>query len=310
MTSGKPQPKWTPRLARFLPSLRQSEEAIIQNVFMFVEDISHPMPFRLGRRKGFSVQLNGTETEQRKALQVLDDLSDHAGYSPEEKLGNAVDTLAKKIAWEGRAQFELIPRDDETTFFHAVTTKRLFRLVGFAVQYLATEDRKFWQSAALRWVPLSALWHIDVPPDLGGRRGYRRLLSNLRKFGNLGPPFLSFDVRNGKNPRNFDIKEYARSNNIFRYKAAHAWGWNCRDWSTERTTEFYDLYRSAAAEKAKRVFRSHIILQINTLLARLEIDCTISVEGLPSAEDAQQMKDELITGELSFKDFLDTRYDS
>ncbi|MGF6646529.1 hypothetical protein [Paraburkholderia sp. GAS82] len=307
MTFRKPQPKWPPRLAKFLPSLRQSEEAILQNVFMFVEDISHPMPFRHGRRKSFSVRLKGTDTEQQKALQVLDDLSDHAGSNLEEKLGNAVDTLAKRIAWEGRAQFELIPRDDGTTFFHAVTTKRLFRLIGIAVQYLAPEDRRFWQSNALRWVPLSALWHIDVPRDLGGRRGYRCLLSNLKKFNNLGPPFLSFDVRNGNNPRNFDINEYARSNNIFRYKVTHAWGWDCRDWSTERTTEFYNLYRSATAEQAKRVFRSHIISQINTLLARLEIDCTISVESLPSAEDAQQMKNKLVTGELSFKDFLDTR---
>ncbi|MGA4212518.1 hypothetical protein ACI2UO_11670 [Ralstonia nicotianae] len=311
MTSVNPRMKRAPRLVGFLPSLRQSEEAIVQNIFMFVEDISHPMPFRLGgKKKRFSVRLSGTDTEQRKALQVLDSLSEHSGNTPEDKLCRAVDTLAKRIAWEGRAQFELIPQDDGTMVFHLVTTKRLFRFAGFAVQYLAREDRKFWKSTALRWVPLSALWHIDVPRDLGGRLGYCRLLSNLKKFDNLGPRFFSFDVRRGGNPRNFDIAEYARTNNVFRYKAAHAWGWDCRDWSTDRTTEFYNLYRGAAAERSKRVFRSHIISQINNLLARLEIDCIISVEGLPSAADAQQMQDELVTGELSFKDYLDARYDS
>lgn len=309
MTHAKPRPKWTPRLVQFFPSLRQAEEAIVQNIHMFVEDISHPMPFRLGRKKSFSVRLSGPDTERRKALQVLDGLSEHSGNSPEDKLCRAVNTLAKRIAWEGRAQFELIPQEDGTTFFHWVTAKRLFRFAGFAVQYLAPEDRKFWKSTALRRVPLSALWHIDVPREMGGRLGYRHLLSNLKKFDNLGPPFLSFGARRAENPRNFDINEYARTNNVFRYKAAHAWGWNCRDWSTDRTTEFYNLYRGAAAEKAKRVFRSHIISQINNLLARLEIDCTISVEGLPSAADAQQMQDELVTGELSFKDYLDTRYD-
>jgi hypothetical protein len=162
----------------------------------------------------------------------------------------------------------------------------------------------------VRWVSLSALWSIDVPRELGGRCGYRQLLSNMRKFGNLGPQFLSSASQHGNNPANFDIKEYARANNIFRYIVAHAWGWDCRDWSTDRTTEFYNLYRSAAAEKAKRIFRSHIISQINALLARLEIGCTISVEGLPSAENAQRMQDALLTGELSFKDFVDTRYES
>lgn len=310
MTGAQPRPKKAPRLVGFLPSLQRSEEALVQNVFMFVEDISHPMPFRLGgKKKNFSVWLSGTETEQRKVLQVLDGLSEHSGSTLEEKLCRAVDTLAKRIAWEGRAQFELIPQDDGTTVFHPVTTKRLFRFVGFAVQFLAPEDRKLWESAALRWVPLSALWHVDVPRELGGRLGYRRLLSNLKKFDNLGPPFLSFDVRRGGNPRNFDITEYARANNIFRYKAAQAWGWDCRDWSTDRTTEFYNLYRGAAAEKSKRIFRAHIMSQINKLLARLGIDCAISVEGLPSAADAQQMQDELISGELSFKDYLDARYD-
>ncbi|MGA4196588.1 hypothetical protein ACI2VG_05825 [Ralstonia nicotianae] len=309
MTSVESRPKRQPRLVGFLPSLRRSGEAIGQNVYMFVEDISHPMPVRLGRKRSFSVRLDGTDAEQRKALRVLDGLSERSGISPEDKLGRAVDTLAQRIAWDGRAQFELIPLDDGATFFHLVTTKRLFRLAGFAVQYLAPEDRTFWESTALRWAPLSALWHIDIPRELGGRLGYRRLLANLRKFGNLVPPFLSFGVRYGENPRNFDINEYARINNIFRYKAALAWGWDCRDWSTDRTTEFYNLYRAAAAEKAKRIFRSHIISQINVLLARLQIDCTISVEGLPSEADAQQMQEGLVTGELSFKDYLDARYD-
>lgn len=310
MTSETPQPKRPPFLVRFLPSLSQSDESTIPNIFMFMEDVAHPMPFRLSRKNSFSVRLNGTEAEQQKVLKVLDNLSEHEGYSPEEKLGNAVDTLAKRITWEGRAQFELIPMEDGTTFFHDVTTKRLFRFMGFAIQYLAPKDRKFWKGTALRWAPLSTLWHIDVPHELGGRRGYLRLLSSLRKFGELGPSFLSTDGWFEKRPRNFDIKEYVRFNSIFRYKITHAWGWNCRDFSTEQTTEFYNLYRSATAEKAKRIFRSHIISQINALLVRLKINCTISVEDLPSVEDAQQMKDKLVTGELSFKDFLNARYDS
>ncbi|WP_338640894.1 hypothetical protein [Burkholderia pyrrocinia] len=310
MTRGKPQPKWSPRFARFLPSLRQTEDDIIQNIFMFVQDISRPMPLLITRKKGFSVRLTGTEDAQQKALQVLDDLSEHEGRSPEEKLAHAVDTLAKGIAWEGRAQFELIPRDDGTTFFHQITTKRLFRLIGFAVQYLNAEDRKFWQSRALRWVPLSAMWHIDVPSELGGRRGYKKLLSGLKKFSNLGPRFWAMDMQHRGNSSNFDITSYARSNNIFRFKLTHPWGWNCRDLSTEHKTEFYNMYRSAAAERSNCILRTHIISQINALLKRLEINCTIVVDGLLSVEDAQRMMCELVIGELGFKEFLDIKYGS
>lgn len=310
MTRGKPQPKWTPRLVRFLPSLRQTEDDIFQNVFMFVQDISHPMPLLITRKENFSVRLVGTEDAQRKALQLLDELSEHEGRLPEEKLARAVDTLAKGIAWEGRVQFELIPRDDGTTFFHQITAKRLFRIFGFAVQYLNAEDRKFWQSLALRCAPLSALWHIDVPSEFGGRRGYKRLLSGLKKFNNLGPRFLSVDMQHGINPSNFDITSYARSNNIFRFKLTHSWGWNCRDLSNEHTTEFYSMYRSAAAERSSCILRTHIISQINALLKRLDINCTIVTDGLVSGEDAQRMMRELVTGELGFKEFLDIKYGS
>ncbi|WP_429460297.1 hypothetical protein [Paraburkholderia sp. JPY465] len=282
----------------------------MQNIFMFVEDISHPMPLYRARNQGFSVRLTGTEEAQQKALHVLDDLSDHEGHSPEDKLTRAVDTLAKGIAWEGRIQFELIPREDGTTSFHQVTTRRLYRFAGFAVQYLSQEDREFWQGRVLRWAPRSAMWHIDVPKELGGRRGYRRLLARLRRFSNLGPQFFSLDMQNAGNPSNFDITAYTRLNNIFRFKLAHSWGWNCRDLSTNRTTEFYNMYRSAAAERSKSIFRSHIISQINALLARLQIECAIAVEGLLSTEDAQRMMRELVNGDLGFKEFIDIKYRS
>ncbi|SDC47097.1 hypothetical protein [Paraburkholderia lycopersici] len=308
MTREKPRPKWTPRLAKFLPSLRRTEEDINQNIFMFVEDISNPMPLHRTKKMGLSVQLSGTEDAQRRALQVLDDLSERSGHSAEDKLANAVDSLAKGIAWEGRVQFELIPRDDGTTFFHQFTTKRSLRIFGVVVQYLSLDDRQFWQSPALRWAPVSTMWHIDVPKELGGRRGHKCLLLGLRKFNNLGPRFLSTDMQSGGNPSNFDISAYVRSNNIFRFKLAHAWGWNCRDLSTDRTTEFYNMYRSAAAEKSQSILRSHIIAQINSLLKRLKIDCTISAEGLLTTEAAERMMHELVSGQLSFKEFLDIKY--
>jgi hypothetical protein len=304
----KPRPKWPPRLVPFLPSLQHSEEQINQNVFMFVEDISRPMPVGSGRKKHFSVLLTGDENEQERALQVLDGLSEHPRYSVEEKLSNAIDTLARKMVWDGRAQFELIPREDGTTHFHAVPTKKFFRLFAFAVQYLNAEDRDFWKSPALRWVSRSALWHVDIPKKLGGRRGYRRVLSALRNFSNLGPRFWNLDMRSGKNLSSFDLNAYVLSNNIFRYKVTHLWGWNCRLSGTEKTTEFYNMYRSAASEEANSIFRNHIISEINALLKRMSIKCSIAIEGLPSPADAQKAMRELVTGEMSFKEFLDIKY--
>lgn len=307
MTS-TPSPNLHPRLVPFFPSAGDREQRIVQNAFMFVEDISRLMPVGSGRKKHFTVSLTGDSNEHQKALQVLDALSEHIGRSAEEKLSNAVNTLAKRVAWEGRAQFELIPRDDGTTHFHAVTTKNLFRFFGFAAQFLAPRDREFWKSPAVRCAPPSALWHVDIPKQLGGRSGYRRVLSALRAFSNLGPRFWNQDIQNGENLRKFDLNAYVRANNVYRYKVTHLWGWNCRDLSTERTTEFYNMYRSAVSEEAKSIFRSHIIHEINSLLARMGISCSIKIEGISSPDDTRKMIRELLSGELSFKEFLDVKY--
>lgn len=308
MTHEEPRPKWLPRLVPFFPSSQHAEGKVHQNIFMFAQDFSHVMPTGSRRKKRLSVELSGDDDSQRRALEILDALSERAGHSSEEKLSNAVDTVAGRIVCEGRAQFELVPRDDGTTQFHAITTKNMFRLFGYGFQYLCPQDREFWKSSAVRNVPLSALWHIDVPRELGGRRGHRRMLSALKTFDNLGPRFWSHDIERGENPSHFDLGTYVRSHKIFQYKAAHLWGWNCRDWSSDRTTEFYNMYLSAASERAKCVLRSHIISAINALLVCMNINCSITVRGLATAAEVQQLMRELVTGELSFKQFADFKY--
>jgi hypothetical protein len=99
-----------------------------------------------------------------------------------------------------------------------------------------------------------------------------------------------------------------RLNNIFLFRVTEQWGWNCRSLASEMTTEFYSIYRHVAAEKAKIRFREHIIAEINALLARLGVKCAIEVHGLPSVGEVGDMKHGLVTGELSFTEFLNRIY--
>jgi hypothetical protein len=308
MMRSEPRPKRPPRLVPFFPSSRSSEERILQNVHMFVEDIGRVMPVGSRRKPTFRVTLQGDESAQNMALKVLDALTEHPGGTAEEKLSKAVDTLAKRIAWEGRAQFELIPRDDGAMHFHAVTSKKLYKLFGFAIQFLGTEDRKVWRGRPIRWAPKSVLWHVDVPKKLGGRGGYRRILSHLGSFDNLGPRFWAEDMWKGNDLNSIDFKPYALSSNIYRYQVTGAWGWNGRDFSNNQATEFYSMYRGAESELAKSIFREHIISSVNALLKRLNVDCSITVDGLPLPSTVKQWMRDLLTGDLSFRSFLDLKY--
>jgi hypothetical protein len=306
MRNSRARPSIPPKLVRFFPSRQDHERVPALNVYMFTEDIANLMPIGGGRRnKSFSVELKGNLADSQRAMQILKGIPEHSGQTPEEIVCRVVDEIAKRVSWEGRAQFELIPYDDGTVFFHGITSIGLIQACGHAVQFLSLEDWKFWGGRRWRITSNSNLWQVDIPASLGGRTRYRRTLARLKRINNLGPEFWQRDISTGKNPAAFDLQGYARMNNVARSILTKQWGWNYRDWSTESTTEFYNLYRRATAEKAKILFREHILSELNRLLLRLGINCKINTQGLLTLADIDELQKDLLSGEISFSHFLD-----
>ncbi len=141
---------------------------------------------------------------------------------------------------------------------------------------------------------------------LGGHRGHFRILRFFMEFGPGGlPGFYERDLSQGSRPNEFDFKEYQWAADVAINKATRIWGWDRRDSSQARCTEYYSIHRFIQFKWAQATLRQHIVSELNDLLRRLDIDVNIEVRGLKSARELAELKDLLHRREVIFADVLE-----
>lgn len=289
-----------PEVVRHFPSLSGLD--LNQNVYMFTQDVHlavMPIGGRTEKHKYFSVILDGENAESEKAKQLISSIGRDDSNDPKELLSDAVDEIAKRLAWEGVAVFEILRDEDGSIDLHGFTSKRLIRLPGYYLQVVPLPDWKLLKKRIVI-VPASKIWYVEMPKILGGRSGYKRILASLERFENIGPRFWRKDMELGSPTINFDLQEYVRNAEIYFSRVTRSWGWNRRDWSQERSTEFFCFYKTITFHWAQAVLREHIIAELNHLLVRLQIKCRVNVVGLPTSTEIMQIRHSLQEGTISF----------
>lgn len=290
-----------PTVATHFPSQSRRFD-INHNVHMFTQDIQSglmPIGGRTEKRKNFAITCLGDEREQLKAEQLIGEIAPHDRRGFTEMVCDAVDEIARYLSWEGCAVYELVRGDDESQHVWAFTSKRLWKLPGCFLQVIPRGDWDLWKRK-LVVVPATRIWYLEMPSVLGGRREYRKVLRRLKKFERLGPEFWRKDLEHGGGSTGFDLQRYALDSDIYIGQVTKRWGWNRRDWSQERCTEFFTFYKFIRFSWAKAILRQHIVAELNRLLARLGIKCRIEVTGLPTPADILQTGSDLADGKISF----------
>ena len=290
-----------PTVATHFPSLSRGPD-INPNVHMFTQDVQlavMPIGGRTEKHKEFSVTLEGSQSEREKAEQLIGEIARYDRHDLAGMVCDAVEEVARNLAWEGCAVYEIIPGDGGVAHIHGFTSKRLMRLPGWFLQIIPRGDWKLWDK---KWVviPASKIWYLEMPSVLGGRKEYKKALKKLRRFEHLGPQFWRKDLERREQSKNFDFQRYTRNSEIYYSRVTKAWGWNRRDWSQERSTEFFSFYKMVNFRWAQAVLREHIIDELNSLFARLGMTCELKVSGLPTADDILNTKSELLDGKISF----------
>lgn len=269
---------------------------------MFTEDV-HLAVMPIGgisrKQSAFSITLTGSKDECERAVQLIEHIAQYNGHDLTKNVSNAVEEIAKLLSWEGCAVYEIVHSEDSTPYLYGFTSKNLLRLFGWFLQIIPKGD---WELLSKKWVliPSTKIWRIEMPKALGGRKGYLNTISKLKQFDSFGPKFWRTDMVHTKQSDAFDFQRYNRISEIYRRKVTKAWGWNRRDWSQERSTEFFCFYKMVTFRWAQAVLREHIVMELNCLLCRLGIDCKIIVTGLPTAEEIKGIRRKLVTGELTF----------
>jgi hypothetical protein len=269
---------------------------------MFTQDVPlavMPIGGKTDKQKNFNVALDGESGACERAQQLIGDIARYDRHDLAGIVCDAVEETARHLAWEGCAVYEVIRDDSDSSHIHGFTSRRLIRLPGGFLQVIPRGDWELWKK---KWnfIPASKVWYFEMPSSLGGREGYRTVLRKLRQFERLGPPFWRQDMERGKQSKSFDFQLYVRNTDIYLGRVTRAWGWNRRDWSQERSTEFFSFYKIVSFRWAQAVLREHIVNELNRLFARLRIACQLRINGLPTADDILMTKKELLDGKISF----------
>ncbi|MEW8375017.1 MAG: hypothetical protein AB2722_14005 [Candidatus Thiodiazotropha sp.] len=289
-----------PSMATRFPSLSKGPD-IDPDAHMFTEDIHMaimPIGGRTDKQKEFAVEFQGEAPECERAKVIIGELGEFNRHDAAGMLCDAVDNIARYLAWEGQAVFEII-EDGEQVYINGFTTKNLFKLFNWYLQIIPPGDWDLWKRK-LTFVSEKKIWKVEIPHELGGVWGYKNVLRKLRKYNRLGPNFYRQDLERGITAKDFDFSKYVRSGEIYFNRVTHTWGWNRRDWSQDKCTEFYSFYKMLSFRRAQALLREHIIQEINLLLDRLSVKCKLVVTGLPTSDEIQTIRDDMQKGVLSF----------
>jgi hypothetical protein len=162
-------------------------------------------------------------------------------------------------------------------------------------------DQDKWKRSVVI-LPKRVLWLVSIPKELGGYRGYRKILARLARFNWTAPPFWQEEMGRGFGftKTNFNFSEYRREIDIYQSRVTRKWGWNGRDTSSEKWTEFALFYRIITFRWAQAVLREHILNELNGLFRRLNIEAEIQIVGLPSAREILQLRTAMTEGSISY----------
>jgi len=290
-----------PTVATHFPSLSRGLD-MNQNIHMFMQDVPLgviPIGGRTENHKDFAVSLVGSAEDQEKAQQLIGEIGRYDRHDVAGMVCDAIDEIVRHLAWEGCAVYELIHGEDGSQHIWGFTSKRLWKLPWFFLQAIPRGDWDLWNKKVVV-IPVSRVWYLEMPSDLGGRKGYSSVLKRLRRFEHLGPEFWRRGLEHGAQSRDFDFQRYVRNSEIYYGQVTKTWGWNRRDWSQERCTEFFTFYKMIRFKKAQAMLREHVVAELNGLFARLGIKCELQVMGLPTPEAIQQTERELSEGRITF----------
>jgi len=296
----RPYRQLEPTVAKHFPSL-SAEHHLNLNAHMFIEDVSlgvMPIGGRTEKHKGFAVILEGEKDKCERARHLIREIGTYDRHDLTEMVCDAVNEIARHLAWEGCAVYEIIVADDATRL-HSFTSKRLVRLPGWFLQVIPRGDWELWKK---KWViiPASKVWYFEVPSVLGGRNGYKRTLRKLKRFDHLAPAFWRQDLEHGEQSKSFDFQQYVKNSETYFRRVTKTWGWNRRDWSQQWSVEFFNFYKLIAFRWAQAILGEHIIAEINELFYRLGIACELRISGLPMSSEILQVRRELQKGAISF----------
>ena len=303
-----------PRISRaYFPNAkhRDSDEFYAS---MFTRDVhTGILPFRNGSKYPFSVSLSRKNLSLEKQLTEFLHIGQFGGWSLEESLWDAVETLSQYLATFGDVYLEIVYEDDKEAV--GLTGKKLeflpvgkvFKLYGRYVQVVPYSD---WKRGEKKFyiIPSSRIWHIKLPRKLGTPRQHRKMLKRLNALSQPMPEFALKDGSLGSSVK-YDFTNHRQNKDIAVEQTTSTWG-SIRSLSRiQGTTEYYYIVNRLQATHSQALLREHIFSEVNKLLKRLGVKNSVKIDGLKSSVEILEAIKKLENGTVSFSEAMDVTKD-
>lgn len=277
------------------------------NVHMFKEDIALSIMPIGGKSKNFldfSAKFIGDDSDNKNAIKVCKSLvSDDYSRGETKLICKCIERIARFLSSSGILIYEILyDIENEQIRLLPVTRDKIYRVPFGFVQIPPKDGQNYGKT--FNFLNARNLWTMEMPLILGGKQGYKNIISNLKKFDSLGPRFYLKNLEEEAMSNSFNYKLYRQTNNVYTTQATLNWKWDQRDMDRDDKTEFYMFYQDLSFLWAQAILRESIIQELNTLFDRLEIKSRIVISGIPTPKEILSFQEAFVKGEKDFGDVL------
>lgn len=283
-------------LAWNFPSLSGRRD-IGGNAHMFVQDMSIAIAPIGGRSANsgstFSYQVNGTDSAA--VIAILREMDSHGRHkSVTEICCDVINNISNGLFYYGVVYYRLSHEQGKQTLSY-VTSKRLFRLFGWYIQFIPRQDRSTFKTLLfIEKASNVVVFRLGEAPFSSFL--YRMKLSLLSRFTtSLAPKFYTDNPLN--NNFEFDVKHFGRLRALFSSLVTKGFYWQQRSALNSSISEFYLVHRYYKNEALKADLRVKILKQLNDSFRALGFSVVIEEAGLLSSKDIQVKLNKIESGE-------------
>lgn len=298
---------WPNRYARgYLPHAESRRSEMQSMSFMFTRDLQQGiMPSRHGSEaQGYKVELKNSDQLLEKQLVALLDISRSPIDDLDEAVAEFIDTCTVYMSYWGEIVFEILC--DETSGkpekLDPLPLNTVKTILGQHIQLIPKQDVADDGKRLLR-LPSKYIWRITLPHELGSVRKHRTMIRRLNELSNTTPQFtfegFDFGAKDG-----FEFDYHHTSRDIAIEQCTRRFGTIPSLGQLKYTMEYYFIANRIQSALAKALLREHIIKELNSLLARLDIDNSLVVSGIPTAKEIKAIAEELRQGKVSFAEAI------
>jgi len=272
---------------------------------MFIQDISESIfPVNLLRNEdSINIKLDYQTQDIDSIRSILNgfSLDSYNEVRTDDLLKDAIQGLAKNIAWYGNAIYEIYDENNTIHMINLIPTK----FIDFKYFFIQIPPK----NKVFKMVNRKYLWKISIPKELQTKYPYKKILSLIDKFHSSMPKPVEENLYTGNNEYfKYDLDQYKEKQFLYVNDLTSEWGWHQRSMGDNIITEFFKNYKYLKLDYSKAVYREHIVKELNNLFKKLNIDAFITIEGIPSSTEYIKRIEKYINNELGYEEIFINDY--